>query len=93
MQVQNGECYHPLDAYAQSMFANIIFAKCLAQRSIAAFSANPGSELCQRSGATILMIADTSHSVQTCVSMDEVASWLQCKREGENLRPAFISQS
>lgn len=42
-KLQNGETYHPLDGYAQSMFANIIFAKSLAQRSIAAFSANPGS--------------------------------------------------
>jgi NAD(P)-dependent dehydrogenase (short-subunit alcohol dehydrogenase family) len=41
--LQKGETYHPLDGYAQSMFANIIFAKSLAQRSIAAFSANPGS--------------------------------------------------
>jgi len=42
--LQNGDTYHPLDGYAQSMFANIVFAKALAHRSIAAFSANPGSK-------------------------------------------------
>lgn len=45
---KNGETYHPLDGYAQSMFANILFVKSLASqcvgRSIGAFSANPGSK-------------------------------------------------
>lgn len=47
--VQNGETYHCLDGYSQSMFANILFAKSLAQicaeKSVAAFSVNPGSKL------------------------------------------------
>ena len=46
--LQNGESYHTLDGYAQSMFANILFSKSIAEKrlgqSIAAFSANPGSE-------------------------------------------------
>lgn len=44
---QNGETYHSLDSYAQSMFANIMFAKGLAERnkSISAFSVSPGSKL------------------------------------------------
>lgn len=45
---KNGKNYHPLDGYTQSMFANILFVKSFARRylgrSIAAFSANPGSE-------------------------------------------------
>ena len=47
--MQDGRIYDPLDAYAQSMFANIQFPKCLANacagRSLTAFSVNPGSEL------------------------------------------------
>ncbi|KAJ5218249.1 uncharacterized protein N7498_000348 [Penicillium cinerascens] len=74
----NGETYHPLDGYAQSMFANIIFAKSLARRSIAAFSANPGN---------------TKNNIQTYVSTDEVASWLQRKKEaGEDL-PILLQQA
>ena len=46
--LQNGERYHSLDGYSQSMFANILFAKSLAQicadASIAVFSANLGSK-------------------------------------------------
>jgi len=43
---QNGETYHSLDGYAQSMFANIMFAKGLAGRnkSISSFSVSPGSK-------------------------------------------------
>lgn len=45
---QNGEDYHCLDGYAQSMLAIILFVKSLSQlcetRSITAFSANPGSK-------------------------------------------------
>lgn len=48
LHLQNGERYHSLDGYSQSMFANILFAKSLAQicadESIAVFSANPGSK-------------------------------------------------
>ena len=46
--MQNGEDYHCLDGYAQSMQAIILFIKSLAKkyesRSITAFSANPGSK-------------------------------------------------
>ncbi|KAJ5591805.1 uncharacterized protein N7459_002174 [Penicillium hispanicum] len=77
----NGETYHSLDGYAQSMFANILLAKSLAQkclgRSIAAFSANPGN---------------TKTNIQTKVSQDEVSSWLQRKKEaGEDL-PILLQQ-
>ncbi|KAJ5114545.1 hypothetical protein NUU61_000304 [Penicillium alfredii] len=68
---ESEEAYHPLDGYAQSMFANILFVKLLARvgadRSIAAFSANPGN---------------TKTNVQTHVSPEEVSSWLQRKKEG-----------
>ncbi|KAJ5157629.1 uncharacterized protein N7482_008729 [Penicillium canariense] len=78
----NGERYHCLDAYSQSMFANILFAKSLAQlcrdQSIAAFSANAGN---------------TKTNVQTYVSPEDVASWLQRKKEaGEDL-PILLQQA
>lgn len=90
-KLQNGETYHPLDGYAQSMFANIIFAKSLAQRSIVAFSAYPGSEYDPRPVDSLLSIADTKNNVQTYVSTDEVASWRQRKKEGEYVRRAYQS--
>ncbi|KAJ5455751.1 uncharacterized protein N7458_004015 [Penicillium daleae] len=78
----DGETYHSLDGYSQSMFANILFAKSLAQicakESVAAFSANPGN---------------TKTNVQTYVSPEEVASWLQRKKEaGEDL-PILLQQA
>ena len=85
-KLQNGETYHPLDGYAQSMFANIIFAKSLAQRSNVAFSANPGSEYDPYPVDCLLMVADTRKNIQTYVSTDEIASWLQRKKEGKYLR-------
>jgi NAD(P)-dependent dehydrogenase (short-subunit alcohol dehydrogenase family) len=46
--MQNGERYHSLDGYSQSMLANILFAKSLAkicaEKAIVALSANPGSK-------------------------------------------------
>lgn len=46
--LQNGKTYHPLDGYAQSMFACVQFTKGLAAsgstRPVLAFSVNPGSE-------------------------------------------------
>ncbi|KAJ5355286.1 uncharacterized protein N7496_012498 [Penicillium cataractarum] len=80
--VQNGERYHSLDGYSQSMFANILFAKSLAQicaeESVAAFSANPGN---------------TKTNVQTYVSPEDIASWLQRKKEaGEDL-PILLQQA
>ncbi|CAL5867794.1 uncharacterized protein PFLUO_LOCUS2015 [Penicillium psychrofluorescens] len=79
---KNGETYHPLDGYAQSMFANILFVKSLASqcvgRSIGAFSANPGN---------------TKTNIQTYVSPEEVSSWLQRKKDaGEDL-PILLQQA
>lgn len=55
---QDGKTYHPLDGYAQSMFANIQFMKGLAAsyagRSMGAFSVNPGSESAHRKIQAIL---------------------------------------
>ncbi|CEJ57574.1 hypothetical protein PMG11_06263 [Penicillium brasilianum] len=78
----NGETYHSLDGYSQSMFANILFAKSLAQicaeKSVAAFSVNPGN---------------TKTNVQTYISPEDVASWLQRKkRAGEDL-PILLQQA
>ncbi|OQE20540.1 hypothetical protein PENSTE_c013G00099 [Penicillium steckii] len=76
----NGETYHSLDGYAQSMFANIMFAKGLAGRhkSISAFSVSPGN---------------TRTNIQTYVSPEQVAAWLQLKkRAGENL-PILLQQA
>ncbi|KAJ5818237.1 hypothetical protein N7474_003828 [Penicillium riverlandense] len=78
---KHGETYHPLDGYAQSMFANILFVKSLASkcvgRSIVAFSANPGN---------------TKTNIQTYVSPEEVSSWLQKKKDaGEDL-PILLQQ-
>ncbi|GLI80510.1 serine/threonine-protein kinase env7 [Penicillium ochrochloron] len=78
----NGERYHSLDGYSQSMFANILFAKSLAQicaeKGVVAFSANPGN---------------TTTNVQTYLSAEEVASWLQRKKEaGEDL-PILLQQA
>ncbi|CAG8301898.1 unnamed protein product [Penicillium nalgiovense] len=45
---ENGENYHSLDGYSQSMLAIVLFIKSIAKRysgSIVAFSANPVSEL------------------------------------------------
>lgn len=46
--LQNGKTYHPLDGYAQSVFACVQFTKGLAAsgsaRPVSAFSVNPGSE-------------------------------------------------
>ncbi|KAJ5097611.1 Oxidoreductase short-chain dehydrogenase/reductase family [Penicillium angulare] len=95
----NGEKYHPLDAYTQSAFANILFAKSLAQAypSHAAFSANPGSEyiMSYRSIAvfSILINTDTKTNFQTYVSSDEVCEWLQRKKdEGQEL-PILLQQA
>jgi len=88
--VQNGENYHCLDGYSQSMLAIILFDKSLSKmygdRSITAFSANPGSEseYIQRV-MTIIdhnLIPDTKTNVQTYVSMDEIETWLERKRIG-----------
>ncbi|CAG8908798.1 unnamed protein product [Penicillium egyptiacum] len=65
----NGENYHPLDGYSQSMLAIILFIKSIAKKysgSVAAFSANPGN---------------TKTNVQTYVAFDEIKSWLQRKKE------------
>ncbi|KAJ5664725.1 hypothetical protein N7462_011538 [Penicillium macrosclerotiorum] len=77
-----GETYHCLDGYAQSMFANIQFAKSLASRcldrSISSFSVNPGN---------------TKTNVQTYVTPEVVESWLQCKKDvGEEL-PILLQQA
>ncbi|KAJ5780833.1 hypothetical protein N7457_005993 [Penicillium paradoxum] len=67
----DGENYHCLDGYAQSMLAIILFVKSLAKkysgRSITAFSANPGN---------------TKTNVQTFVAWEDINSWLQRKKEG-----------
>ncbi|RLL93103.1 hypothetical protein CFD26_100904 [Aspergillus turcosus] len=82
----DGETYHPLDAYALSMFANVQLIKCLAisgsGRSMCTFSVNPGN---------------TKPSIQTVASPEQVASWLQRKKEtmhevGEDL-PLLLQQA
>ncbi|KAJ5626089.1 hypothetical protein N7510_002398 [Penicillium lagena] len=79
---KNGETYHPLDGYAQSMFANILFVKSLARqcatRSIGAFSANPGN---------------TKTNIQTYVSPEEVSSWLQRKKVASEDLPILLQQA
>ncbi|KAJ6086877.1 hypothetical protein N7467_005791 [Penicillium canescens] len=77
-----GETYHCLDGFAQSMLANIQFVKSLAKigkdRSISAFSANPGN---------------TKTNVQTYVAWEEISSWLQLRKEaGEDL-PILLQQA
>ncbi|CRL28872.1 Short-chain dehydrogenase/reductase SDR [Penicillium camemberti] len=70
LEFENGENYHSLDGYSQSMLAIILFIKSIAKKyrgSIAAFSANPGN---------------TKTNVQTYVAWDEIKSWLQRKKEG-----------
>ncbi|KAI2672449.1 hypothetical protein CBS147332_9297 [Penicillium roqueforti] len=78
---ENGENYHCLDGYSQSMLAIILFIKSFAKKhsgSIAAFSANPGN---------------TKTNVQTYVGWEEVKSWLQRKKEaGEDL-PVLLQQA
>ncbi|KAJ6026676.1 hypothetical protein N7499_004774 [Penicillium canescens] len=60
-----GETYHCLDGYAQSMLANIQFVKSLAKigkdRSISAFSANPGN--IRRMGGDILLVATAQSKI------------------------------
>ncbi|RJE17978.1 short chain dehydrogenase [Aspergillus sclerotialis] len=77
-----GKTYHPLDGYAQSMFANIQFMKCLATsyagRSMGAFSVNPGN---------IKLI------VQSYVSPEMVASWLQKKKQESEDLPLILQQA
>ncbi|KAJ5864271.1 uncharacterized protein N7529_006187 [Penicillium soppii] len=82
VRFSNGEDYHCLEGYSQSMLAMILFAKSLSKmcgdRSIAAFSANPGN---------------TKTNVQTYISMDQMESWLERKRiEGEEI-PVSLQQT
>lgn len=83
---QNGETYHSLDGYAQSMFANIMFAKGLAGRhkSISAFSVSPGSKYTVQSVDYVVLLinSDTRTNIQTYVSPEQVAAWLQLKKRG-----------
>ncbi|GIJ90723.1 hypothetical protein Asppvi_009685 [Aspergillus pseudoviridinutans] len=87
----DGKTYHPLDAYALSMFANVQMIKCLAitgcGRSMGTFSVNAGTE----------HPSDTKPSLQTVASLEQVASWLQRKKEplfeeGEDL-PLLLQQA
>ncbi|CAI7590937.1 unnamed protein product [Penicillium bialowiezense] len=78
----NGEDYHCLDGYAQSMLAIILFVKSLSQlcetRSITAFSANPGN---------------TKTNIQTYVTMEQIETWLQRKKiAGEDI-PVLLQQA
>ncbi|BDD57832.1 hypothetical protein MPDQ_005429 [Monascus purpureus] len=77
----NGRVYDPLDAYAQSMFANIQFAKSLAKscagRSLTAFSINPGN---------------IRTNLLTCVSPDQVSTWLRKKRDAGQEQPLLLQQ-
>ncbi|RHZ61157.1 putative oxidoreductase, short-chain dehydrogenase/reductase family [Aspergillus thermomutatus] len=82
----DGKAYHPLDAFALSMLANVQLVKCLAisgsGRSMCTFSVNPGN---------------SKPSIQTVASPEQVASWLQRKKEsmfevGEDL-PLLLQQA
>ncbi|KAJ5971172.1 Major facilitator superfamily domain general substrate transporter [Penicillium vulpinum] len=82
LEFENGENYNCLDGYSKSMLAIILFIKSLAKkysdRSIAAFSANPGN---------------TKTNIQTYVAMEEIKSWLQRKKElGEDI-PVLLQQA
>ncbi|KAJ5124575.1 uncharacterized protein N7515_008400 [Penicillium bovifimosum] len=81
MAFSNGEQYHALEGYSQSMLAVIMFVKSFAKkysdRSIAAFSANPGN---------------TKTNVQTHVALDEITSWLQRKKEEGKELPVLLQQ-
>ncbi|KAJ5232620.1 hypothetical protein N7468_005576 [Penicillium chermesinum] len=78
----NGETYHPLDAYVQAMFANIMFTKSLAERfdhdRIAAFSTNPGN---------------VKHNVLSYVTLEDVITWLQQKEEAGEEVPIALQKS
>ncbi|OQE91314.1 hypothetical protein PENNAL_c0010G11412 [Penicillium nalgiovense] len=78
---ENGENYHSLDGYSQSMLAIVLFIKSIAKRysgSIVAFSANPGN---------------TKTNVQTYVALDEIKSWLQRKKEAGEDIPVLLQQA
>lgn len=71
-----------MDGYAQSMFANVLFAKQLAKscagRGISAFSINPGN---------------TKNSLQTYASPEQIASWLQKKQTASEDLPLLLQQA
>ncbi|KAJ5472402.1 hypothetical protein N7530_006403 [Penicillium desertorum] len=78
---ENGENYHSLDGYSQSMLAIVLFIKSIAKKysgSIVAFSANPGN---------------TKTNVQTYVAFDEIKSWLQRKKEAGEDIPVLLQQA
>ncbi|KAJ5831080.1 uncharacterized protein N7525_009333 [Penicillium rubens] len=78
---ENGENYHSLDGYSQSMLAIVLFIKSVAKKysgSIVAFSANPGN---------------TKTNVQTYVAFDEIKSWLQRKKEAGEDIPVLLQQA
>ncbi|KAJ5989673.1 hypothetical protein N7481_004883 [Penicillium waksmanii] len=78
----NGEDYHCLDGYSQASLANILFAKSLSNiyrdRSIAAFSANPGN---------------TKTNIQTYVTKDQINTWLERKKIAGEEIPMFLQQA
>ncbi|KAJ5816945.1 Short-chain dehydrogenase/reductase SDR [Penicillium robsamsonii] len=76
---QNGKNYHCLDGYSQSMLAIILFIKCVVKKySIAAFSAKPGN---------------TKTNIQTYVSMEDIKTWLQRKKEAGEDIPVLLQQA
>ncbi|KAL1863255.1 hypothetical protein Plec18170_000087 [Paecilomyces lecythidis] len=78
----DGETYHPLEAYAQSKLANVLFAKSLAKSSssdgIAAFSVNPGN---------------IKTNLQTYLSPELVRSWLQRRKDAGEEVPLNTQQA
>ncbi|KAL2004919.1 hypothetical protein VTN00DRAFT_2769 [Thermoascus crustaceus] len=71
----DGKTYHPLEAYSQSKFANVLFSKSLAKalsdKHITSFSVNPGN---------------ITTNLQTYLSPELISSWLQRKKDaGEDL--------
>ncbi|KAJ9234031.1 hypothetical protein DTO271D3_7365 [Paecilomyces variotii] len=78
----DGKTYHPLEAYAQSKLANVLFAKSLAKSfskdGIAAFSVNPGN---------------IKSNLQTYLSPELVNTWLQKKKDAGEEAPLNLQQA
>ncbi|GAD94115.1 oxidoreductase, short-chain dehydrogenase/reductase family, putative [Paecilomyces variotii No. 5] len=78
----DGKTYHPLEAYAQSKLANVLFAKSLAKSAssngIAAFSVNPGN---------------IKTNLQTYLSPELVKSWLDQRKDAGEEVPLNTQQA